>query len=252
MSAAAAPILSTRGLVKRFGGVLASDDIDFDLMPGEVHAVIGPNGAGKTTFVKQLTGEHKPTAGRIWLDGRDVTPLSIDRRILLGLGRSFQVTSVLREMSVIENVILAVQARLGHSFRFWQPATSAEELRQPALASLARVGLAGRAEQRATALGYGELRQLEIAMVLASDPKVLLLDEPMAGMGGSESGRILELLRSLAGRYAIILVEHDMDVVFALADRVSVLVYGRIIATGTPGEIRQDAAVRASYLGEDA
>ncbi|MFA6264396.1 MAG: ABC transporter ATP-binding protein [Pseudolabrys sp.] len=246
------PVLSTRGLIKRFSGVLASDDVDFDLMPGEVHAIIGPNGAGKTTFIKQITGEHFPTAGRIALGDTDITRMRTDRRILLGLGRSFQVTSVLRELTVLENVILAVQAKRGHSFRFWEPAVNDSALREPALAVLQDVGLGSKADLVARTVSYGELRQLEMAMVIASDPKVLLLDEPMAGMGTVESKLMVDLLKSFRGRFSTILVEHDMDAVFALADRISVLVYGRIIATGTPAEIRENKEVRASYLGETA
>jgi len=247
-----APVLSTRGLTKRFSGVLASDNVDFDLLPGEVHAIIGPNGAGKTTFIKQITGEHFPTAGRITLCDIDITRMRTDRRILLGLGRSFQVTSVLRELTVLENVILAVQAKRGHSFRFWEPAVNDDALREPALAVLKDVGLGTKADLVARTVSYGELRQLEMAMVIASDPKVLLLDEPMAGMGTVESKQMVDLLQSFRRRFSTILVEHDMDAVFALADRISVLVYGRIIATGTPAEIRENKEVRASYLGETA
>ncbi|AXK82896.1 ABC transporter ATP-binding protein [Pseudolabrys taiwanensis] len=246
------PALSTRGLVKRFSGVLASDNVDFDLLPGEVHAIIGPNGAGKTTFIKQITGEHFPTAGRITLGDTDITRMRTDRRILLGLGRSFQVTSVLRDLTVLENVILAVQAKSGHSFKFWHRAVEASELREPALATLADVGLRAKADLPSRVLAYGELRQLEMAMVIASNPQVLLLDEPMAGMGTVESRLMVELLQSFRGRFSTILVEHDMDAVFALADRISVLVYGRIIATGSPAEIRENPQVRASYLGEAA
>jgi branched-chain amino acid transport system ATP-binding protein len=245
-----APVLSTRGLTKSFSGVLASDNVNFDLLPGEVHAIIGPNGAGKTTFIKQITGEQYATAGRITLGDIDITRMRTDRRILLGLGRSFQVTSVLRDLTVLENVILAVQAKRGHSFRFWDPAVGVGALREPALAVLRDVGLSGKAGLVSRTLSYGELRQLEMAMVIASNPKVLLLDEPMAGMGAAEAKLMVDLLKSFRRRFSTILVEHDMDAVFALADRISVLVYGRIIATGLPAEIRENQEVRASYLGE--
>lgn len=249
MSSALA-VLSTRGLVKNFSGVRASDHVDFDLRKGEMHAIIGPNGAGKTTLIKLITGEHLPNAGNIMLGGTDISRMRTDRRILLGLGRSFQVTSVLRDLTVLENAILAVQAKRGHNFRFWGRAIDASELRERALAALADVGLSAKADLPSHMLGYGELRQLEMAMVIASDPEVLLLDEPMAGMGMAESRGIVELLGSFRGRFSTILVEHDMDAVFALADRISVLVYGRIIATGSPAEIRENPQVIASYLGE--
>lgn len=248
----AAPVLSTRNLVKKFGGVVACDGVNFDLLPGELHAVIGPNGAGKTTFLKQLTGEQRPTSGRIFLAGEDITSLPVHKRILKGLGRSFQITSVLRDLTVIENVILAVQARLGHSFRFIQQAEKAEELRVPALRALADVGLSAKSGVACHALSYGELRQLEIAMVIAAAPSVLLLDEPMAGMGTTESLMLVDLLHRLKHRFSTILVEHDMDAVFSLADRVSVLVYGRIIACGTCDDIRRNSDVKACYLGEAA
>ena len=244
-------ILSVKGLVKRFGGLLATDHLDLDIRPGELHAIIGPNGAGKTTLISQLSGELRPTEGRILLEGRDVTSLSVDRRALAGIARSYQITSVFLDFSVLENVAMAVQASAGHSFGFWKPVLSDQCLVQPARELLETVGLADQAAVRVDALAHGARRQLEIAMTLAMRPKVLLLDEPMAGMSRHESQSVVDLLLRLKGRYAIVLVEHDMDAIFALADRISVLVYGRIIATGTPDEIRADPAVREAYLGDE-
>jgi branched-chain amino acid transport system ATP-binding protein len=247
----AEPLLAARGLVKRFGGLAATDGVDLDALPGEVHALIGPNGAGKTTLIGQLTGELRPDAGRVHFDGRDITGLPVFRRARLGLARSFQITSIFLDLSVVENVALAVQVHDGHSFRFWRAAYRDPHLQEPALALLERVGLVQRAQAIAADLSHGEHRQLEIALALATAPKVLLLDEPMAGMGPEESRRMIGLLQQLKGRVSILLVEHDMDAVFALADRVSVLVYGRVIATGTPDEIRTNSEVRQAYLGDE-
>jgi branched-chain amino acid transport system ATP-binding protein len=213
--------------------------------------VIGPNGAGKTTLIGQLAGELRPDAGTIRFAGRDVTALAAPGRARLGLARSFQITSIFRDFTVLDNVALAVQAHAGHSFRFWRPARREPALRGPAAAILDSVGLGGRAEVLAANLAHGEQRQLEIAMVLATRPRMLLLDEPMAGMGVEESPRMIQLLRGLKGRQTLLLVEHDMDAVFALADRISVMVYGRLIATGTPEQIRASAEVRQAYLGEE-
>ncbi|MBU0726784.1 MAG: ABC transporter ATP-binding protein [Alphaproteobacteria bacterium] len=246
------PILSISGLAKRFGGVTATDSLSLDILPGEIHAIIGPNGAGKTTLIGQLSGEIAPDAGTIRFKDADITRLPVHRRALRGLARSFQITSVLRGFTACENVMLAVQAHAGHSFRFWQPAATQAALRDPALAMLARVGLAGRADVPAADLAHGEQRQLEIAMALAGRPDLLLLDEPMAGMGPEESARMTGLLAGLKASHSILLVEHDMDAVFRLADRITVLVYGRAIATGTPDAIRADAAVRQAYLGGEA
>jgi branched-chain amino acid transport system ATP-binding protein len=248
--AVAEAILEIEGLTKRFGGVLASDGISLALPRGELHALIGPNGAGKTTLIGQLTGEIAPDEGRIRLDARDVTALPVYRRSQLGLARSFQIASLFAEFTALDNVALAVQAHAGHSFRFWRDARRERELRGPAHDALMRAGLAARADVAVTELSHGERRQLEIAMALATRPRMLLLDEPMAGMGPEESTRLLEMLRQLKGGITILLVEHDMDAVFALADRISVLVYGRIIASGAPAAIRADAAVREAYLGE--
>jgi branched-chain amino acid transport system ATP-binding protein len=246
------PMLAVQGLVKRFGGLLATDNVSLDVHPGEIHALIGPNGAGKTTLISQLTGNLASDSGTIQFAGRDVTRLPTHARVRLGLARSFQITSVLREFTALDNVALAVQAHQGHSFRFLADARGDERLRTPARACLDTVGLGARADALASALSHGEQRQLEIAMALAGDPRILLLDEPMAGMGVEESQRMVELLRGLKGKRAMLLIEHDMDAVFALADRVTVLVYGRVLATGTPGEIRAHAEVRRAYLGNEA
>jgi branched-chain amino acid transport system ATP-binding protein len=248
----AEPLLQTRNLVKRFGGLVATDTVSLSVAPGQVHALIGPNGAGKTTLVAQLSGQIRPDSGSILFDGRDVSTLPMAARVRLGLARSFQITSVLRDFTALQNVALAIQAGQGHSFRFWKPVASDPSLHDPALGVLEQVGLAPRADTPAASLSHGEQRQLEIAMALASRPKLLLLDEPMAGMGPEESQRMVSFLGRLKGRHTILLIEHDMDVVFALADRITVLVYGRAIATGTPDEIRADAEVRQAYLGEAA
>jgi branched-chain amino acid transport system ATP-binding protein len=246
----AEPLLAVRGLRKRFGGLVATDGVDVDVAEGETLAIIGPNGAGKTTLIGQLAGDVRPDAGTIHFAGADVTPLSAAARSHRGLARSFQITSIFREFSALDNVALAVQAHAGHSFRFWRAARAEASLREPARAILEQVGLGARGGVVAGTLAHGEQRQLEIAMALATRPRLLLLDEPVAGMGLDESQRMVELLRALRGRHTIVLVEHDMDVVFALADRISVLVYGRVLATGAPEAIRLDAEVRRAYLGE--
>jgi len=246
------PLLETRQLHKSFGALIATDRVDFDVREGETHAVIGPNGAGKTTFIKQLSGELRPDAGGVRFAGKEVTPLSAQRRSRRGLARSFQITSIYRDFSALDNVALAVQAHAGHSFRFWRPAREDRALTEPAIQILEKIGLEERKHVLAANLSHGEQRQLEIAMALATRPRLLLLDEPVAGMGTDESQRMIGLLASLKGEKTIVLVEHDMDAVFSLADRISVLVYGRIIATGTPAEIRANAEVRSAYLGEDS
>jgi len=246
----AEPILRTRSLTKRFGGLVATDALDFDVHAGEVHAVIGPNGAGKTTLLNQLIGELAPDAGAIEFDGADVTRLPSWRRALRGLSRSYQITSIFPEFSALENVALAAQAHDGHSFGAWRPAITEGRLTEQARVSLAEVGLQSKEDQPAALLAHGQRRQLEIAMALVSKPKLLLLDEPMAGMGRQESESMVRLLSKLKGQYTMLLVEHDMDAVFALADRITVLVYGRVIASGLPGEIRSSAEVRKAYLGE--
>ena len=243
-------LLATVGLVKRFGGLIATDGVDLTVEAGEVHAVIGPNGAGKTTLINQLSGEIAPDAGRILLDGRDITGEPVYRRALMGIGRSYQITSVFPEFSVLDNVVLAVQAHAGHSFSFWRPLSAEAALIGRARTALAQSGLAARLATPVAALAQGERRQLEMAMTLATSPRLLLLDEPMAGMSLAESERLVTLLATLKGRYGILLVEHDMDAVFKLADRISVLVYGRVIACGDPAAIRANPEVRAAYLGD--
>ena len=248
----AEPLLTARGLTKTYGAVKATDSLSLDVVHGEIHAVIGPNGAGKTTAIKQLSGEVASDQGAIQLDGRDITRKPVHERARLGLARSFQITSVFGGFTAEDNVAMAVQAHDGHSFRFWHSARSDPALRDPARRTLEQVGLGGRGGVIARNLAHGEQRQLEIAMALATNPALLLLDEPMAGMGPDEARRMVKLLGGLKERVAILLVEHDMDAVFALADRVTVLVSGREVATGTPDAIRADPVVREAYLGEDA
>jgi branched-chain amino acid transport system ATP-binding protein len=245
-----ADLLRVDHLAKRFGGIVATDDLNFGVAEGELHAVIGPNGAGKTTLIAQLSGQLSPNSGRIHFAGSDITAVPMYARCALGLARSFQITSLFLDLSVLDNVALAVQAHAGHSFHFWRDARREAELRDPARAALARVGLSARADLPAAALSHGEHRQLELAMALASSPRMLLLDEPMAGLGPEESARMVTMLRELKKELTILLVEHDMEAVFALADRITVLVYGRVIATGKPEDIRSNAQVRDAYLGE--
>ncbi len=242
-------LLSVRGLVKSFGGLMATNHLDFDLAVGEIHAVIGPNGAGKTTFVAQLQGQLRPDAGKIVLAGRDVTFEPAHARARLGIARSFQITSLVPSFTALANVMLAVQGGQGHSFRFWKRAWSDETLAGPAREALATVGLSQRADSPVGDLSHGECRQLELAMALAMKPRLLLLDEPMAGMGRQDGAAMTDLVARLRGLTTIVLIEHDMAAVFRLADRISVLVAGRVIKTGSPAEIRADEAVRAAYLG---
>src|SRR5256714_1348499 len=245
-------MLEVRGLVKNFGALRASDAIDFAVEEGETHALIGPNGAGKTTFINQLAGTLRPDAGTIRFAGEDITRLPAPRRARKGLARSFQITSVYPGFTALENVALAVQARSGHSFRFWRDAPRDPALTGPARQVLEEVGLEERMHVLAGNLAHGEQRSLEVAMALATRPRLLLLDEPMAGMGADESQRMIGLLSSLKRRQTIVLVEHDMDAVFRLADRIAVLVDGRVIADGAPESIRANPEVRAAYLGEGA
>jgi branched-chain amino acid transport system ATP-binding protein len=244
------PILSVRGLVKRFGGLLATDHVDLTVGLGEIHALIGPNGAGKTTFISQLTGELTTNEGSIEIGTERIDSLSTAKRIELGLARTFQISRLLPEYTVRRNVAIAVQVRQGHSFRFWRDVRLDKDLLSAADNYLGIVELADRADDRVANLSHGEQKQLELAVALATKPRLLLLDEPMAGLGHAESLRMIELLRGLKDRVSILLVEHDMDAVFALADRISVLVYGRIIATGTVSEIRDNPEVHTAYLGE--
>ncbi len=244
-------LLQVENLAKRFGGIVATDDVVFNIPEGELHAVIGPNGAGKTTLISQLFGQLMPDSGRVTFAGTDITRLPMHQRSALGLARSFQITSLFLDLSVLDNVALAVQAHAGHSFHFWRDARKQSELRDPARAVLDRAGLAHLGNRSAAALSHGERRQLELAMALAGSPRMLLLDEPMAGLGPEESARMVDMLRELKRKYTILLVEHDMEAVFALADRITVLVYGRVIASGPPDEIRGNAQVREAYLGEE-
>jgi branched-chain amino acid transport system ATP-binding protein len=245
-------LLVVRGLTKRFGGLVATDQLDLSVAAGELHAVIGPNGAGKTTLIGQLAGTLRPDAGTIMLAGVDVTRRSPHARVARGIARSYQVTNVFRRFTALDNAALAVQAGTGSSFRFWQPVARETALFEHAQTLLERVGLQQRADIPAGALAHGEQRQLEVALALASRPRLLLLDEPMAGMGPDESERMVALIAGLKGSVTIVLVEHDMDAVFRLADRISVLVYGRVLATGTPADIRASQDVREAYLGAEA
>jgi branched-chain amino acid transport system ATP-binding protein len=248
----AEPLLATHDLMKHFGGLVATDRVTLEVKPGEIHAVIGPNGAGKTTLLAQLAGELRPDGGSIELAGERVTHLPAHARAARGLARTFQITSIFRDFTALDNVALAVQAGAGHSFRFLRAASGDPRLCAPAEAALAQVGLAGRAQLPAAILSHGEKRALELALALATQPRLLLLDEPMAGAGPEDAARMMRLLLGLKGRLAMLLVEHDMDAVFALADRITVLVAGRIVATGTPDAIRANEEVRRAYLGEAA
>ncbi len=245
------PLLAVHGLVKRYGALLVTDAVDLELAPGQIHAVIGPNGAGKTTLINQLHGELRSDAGRIELAGKDITHWPVHARARAGLGRSYQITAVLREFTVLENVLLAVQAVRGHNFHFWRPVTSIPSLVEAADRYLGMVGLLGVRRRSAGLLSYGQQRQLELAMTLAVEPRVLLLDEPMAGLGATESAQMVELLQRLRRQYAMLLVEHDMHAVFSLADRLTVLVYGRVVCCGTPDEVRASPIVREAYLGDE-
>ena len=244
-------ILRTESLVKRFGGLLVTDAVSLDVRPGELHAIIGPNGAGKTTLINQLSGEMASSEGKVWFDGTDVTGLPVHARARLGLLRSYQLTSIFEDFTVRENATLAAIGAQEHGWRFWQPMLARSAQVRAADEALQACGLAARAGVPAADLAYGERRQLELAMALAAQPKFLLLDEPMAGMSVQESGAVVAMLARLKGRYGILLIEHDMDAVFALADRITVLVYGKVLFTGTPDEIRNHPEVRAVYLGEE-
>ena len=244
------PLLDLRKLVKRYGGLVATDKLSLTVRRGEIHAIIGPNGAGKTTLIHQISGAIMPDEGAILFDGHDITSLPMHDRVRLGLARSYQITNIFKACTVLDNVALAVQARRGSSMRFWQPAIGDSALFDEARAIAERVGLGGRVDALAGNLAHGEQRQLEVGLALATLPKLLLLDEPMAGMGPEESARLIPLIKDLGSDIGVVLIEHDMDAVFALADRISVLVYGKIIATGAPAAIRADPAVRSAYLGE--
>jgi len=244
-------LLSVKSLVKRFGAVQASNNFSLEVAQGELHALIGPNGAGKTTALNQLCGELMPDAGRIFFDGRQITRMPVYRRAQMGLARSYQITSVFEYLTVRENLSLAVQAHKGHSFRFWKKAVDDPVIRRAALQAMARVGLEKRANMQAANLSHGEKRQMEVGMALAGHPKMLLMDEPYAGMGPGGAVELTKLIRKLKTEFTILLVEHDMSAVFSLADRITVLVYGQTIATGTPQEIRANPEVGHAYLGDE-
>ncbi|TMM54069.1 ABC transporter ATP-binding protein [Sulfitobacter sabulilitoris] len=247
------PLLQIKHLRKAFGALVATDDVSLTLYPGEIHALIGPNGAGKSTLIKQIAGNLAPDAGEVWFEGRDVTPLSTVERARAGLGRTFQISSLAMDYTVLQNAVLGALGRRGTVWRFFRPVMRDADLRARAEAALHRVGLMDHAHKRTADLSHGQRRLLEVAVALTLNPHVFLMDEPMAGLGASGSKRLTGFLDDLRHEAPILLVEHDMDAVFALADRISVLVYGRIIATGTAEEIRADPLVREAYLGaEDA
>ncbi len=243
-------LLQVEGLVKHYGALAATDHASLSVRCGEIHALIGPNGAGKTTLIQLISGALEPDAGRILFDGVDITRRPTHQRVAHGLARSFQITSIFKRLSVLDNLALAVQAQAGHSLNFWRPARRDAARYATAAEVVARVGLAAQMRQNAGALSHGEQRQLELGLALATRPKLMLLDEPMAGMGPDESERMLGLLQSLRGEITLLLVEHDMNAVFRLADRISTLVAGRVIACGTPDDIRQHPEVRLAYLGD--
>jgi len=246
-----ASVLRTDALTKRYGALLVTDAVSLDIGEGELHAIIGPNGAGKTTLINQLSGELQPNSGSVWFKGQDVSLLPIHERARRGLLRSYQITSIFEDFSVRENATFAALGSRGHAFGFWAPLLGNKAARGFAEEALEATGLTHRLDVPAGDLGYGERRQLELAMSLAAGPEFLLLDEPMAGMSVQESASVIALLQRLKRKYTILLVEHDMEAVFALADRISVLVYGKILFTGTPDEIRNHPEVRAVYLGEE-
>lgn len=247
-----AVILETRHLMKAFGGIRATDDLNLSVLTGELHAIIGPNGAGKTTLITQLCGTQLPDSGQVLLRGKDITQVPAHQRAHMGMTRSYQITSLIMNMSVLDNVALAAQAHMGSSYRFFRAAVNDRPVRDWAMACLDKVGLADKAHQLTRELSHGEHRHIEIAIALASKAELMLLDEPMAGLGAEESRAMVRLLKEIKGEHTIVLIEHDMDAVFALADRISVLVYGHIIATGSPEEIRGNDEVQAAYLGEES
>jgi branched-chain amino acid transport system ATP-binding protein len=244
-------LLSVKGLVKRFGGLTATDNFSLELPQGEMHALIGPNGAGKTTLMSQLVGELISDEGEVFFEGQNIVNWSVPKRALGGIARSYQITQLLKGFSVVENVMMMVQARSSHSFRLWEPVLKSRMLTETAMEALEQVGLTHRAHDDVMVLAHGEHRQLELAMALAMKPRLLLLDEPLAGMSQSESSAMIALLQRLKKQYTIMMVEHDMQAVFSLADRISVLVYGKQIACGSPEEIRTNEAVARAYLGDE-
>ncbi len=242
-------LLKITDLNRSFGGVYATDHVNLEVQRGEIHALIGPNGAGKTTLISQISGILRSDAGEIEFDGTPITRLHTPARSLMGIARSFQITSILREFTCQENVALAVQAHHGHSYNLWRPVASEREIQDRAISVLESVGMAHLCHTGAGELAHGQQRQLELAIALAMDPKLLILDEPLAGMGRLDSAKIIEFLQQLKGKFTMLVIEHDMDAVFTLADRISVMVYGRLIASGYPDEIRNDEMVRSAYLG---
>jgi len=244
-------MLRLERLRKRFGGVVATDDVTLEVAAGEVHALIGPNGAGKTTLIGQICGSLASDAGEVFFQDRKITGISQHTRVAAGLARSYQITSIFRRFSVLDNLALAVQARSGSSFSFWKPVRNETGLFDEAFSILEEIGLSGKKDQLASTLAHGEQRALEVGLALATRPKLVLLDEPMAGMGPEESARMIGLIGRVRSRVAVLLVEHDMDAVFRLADRISVLVNGRLLATGAPQEIRMNEDVRRAYLGDE-
>jgi branched-chain amino acid transport system ATP-binding protein len=245
------PLLDIQNLVKSFGALRATDHVSLQVLPNEIHALIGPNGAGKTSLVAQLSGLLSSDSGHILFQGQDITAMATHERVRLGLARSFQITRLFKSFTVLENVALSIQARTGNSFSFWRPVKQEAELTDKAMSLLNELGLAPRADHQASELAHGEQRILELGLAVATQPKLLLLDEPMAGAGPVESERILNLILQLREQSAILLIEHDMDAVFRLADRISVMVSGAVIATGTSQEIRHHPQVIAAYLGEE-
>lgn len=246
------PVLSTQNLVKSFGALKATDDVSIDLHAGEIHAVIGPNGAGKSTLISQISGGLRPNSGRVYLAGQDVSHLGTEARARAGLGRTFQISALCMEDSVLENAVLGAMGATGTAWRFWRAALKTQALRDRAEEALERVGLADERDTRCANLSHGQRRQLEVAVALTLKPRAFVMDEPMAGLGAGGSKRLTSFLDGLREQAPILLVEHDMDAVFALADRISVLVYGKVIATGTTDEIRASREVREAYLGEEA
>jgi branched-chain amino acid transport system ATP-binding protein len=244
------PLLKVDGLIKRFGGLVATNNLSLDVTEGELHALIGPNGAGKTTFISQIAGELHQDSGTIHFDGTEISAWKTPARVQHGLARSFQITQLLPDYTALDNVALAVQARRGHSYQFFVDARTRTDIRDEGRQHLARIGLGDRADIVVSELSHGEQKQLELAVALATKPRMMLLDEPMAGLGTTECVRMIDLLKVLKTEVTILLVEHDMDAVFALADRISVLVNGERIATGSADEIRANEAVRVAYLGE--
>lgn len=244
-------LLRIKGLNKSFGGVIATDNVNLEIARGEIHALIGPNGAGKTTLISQISGILRSDSGDIEFDGTPITKLRAPARSLMGLARSFQITSILKDFTCQENVALAVQAHYGHSFNVWRPVSSERKIQNRAVRVLESIGMGEHLNTIAGELAHGEQRQLELAIALALDPKLLVLDEPLAGMGRLDSAKTIEFLKTLKDKFTILVIEHDMDAVFAMADRISVMVYGRLIASGLPEEIRNDPMVRSAYLGVD-